>query len=102
MTALTLRQRVLDLLRATPNGIATLHLGTRLGIERKALAGALRDLCRRGLLRGTAGTTPGSVWTAVANPPRPVVPASSWRGGAAELKRARARSAAIVQGRPQR
>ena len=96
----SLRQRILDLLRACPDGIVTLRLMERLGIERRQLTSALHDLRQRGLIRGTGGYTPAStIWTAVAD--SPAATAGPWRRGAAAVERARARSAAMAQARPQ-
>ena len=87
-----LRQRILQLLRAQPEGFATLSLVERLGTEPLAVANALHGLRRRGLVWSTAGTAPGSVWAAVPDPP-PALASAAVRG-AAEVERARVRSAA--------
>ena len=101
MTAPTLRGQILELLRAHPDGIATLPLMERLGAERSALISVLGRMAQCGLVRATAGTAAASIWTIGPGPPLALAPAPSCRG-AAELERARARSAAMAQARSQR
>jgi hypothetical protein len=99
---ITIRERVLEVLRVNPEGIATLPLMQRLGAtstrERQSIAAALVGLAARGLVRSsTAGATPSSVWTLIPDSMR--LP-TGYRG-AAELARARARAAAHRELGPQ-
>jgi hypothetical protein len=103
------RDQILELLRAHPNGMATLPLAQQLGVTIDSRDyRAVTDILRRMLGRGDVVRTPGArhstVWVlaphmhdTAAPPPRP----TTLRRGAAELEQARARSAAATISRSQ-
>jgi hypothetical protein len=103
------RAQILDLLRAHPNGMATLPLAQQLGVtidsrQYRAIIDTLKRMVERGDVMRSQGERHSNVWAlaplfrdTAARPTRPI----SARGGAAELEQARARSAAATLSRSQ-
>jgi hypothetical protein len=103
------RTQILELLRAHPDGIATLPLAQQLGVtidsrKYRGVIDILGRMVERGDLVRSQGERHSTVWAlaphmhdTAAAPTRAISP----RGGAAELEQARARSAAATLSRSQ-
>jgi hypothetical protein len=103
------RTQLLELLRAHPNGMATLPLAQQLGVtvdsrNYRAVIDTLSRMVGRGDVVRSQGARHSAVWAlaphmhdTAASPTRPISP----RGGAAELEQARTRSAAATLSRSQ-
>lgn len=106
------RARIVELLRASPAGLATLALAQQLGAaadsrEYRAVIDALNRMVGHGdVLRSSRGARQvdsATVWTLAPHMREGAISPnrSINRRGAAELERARARTAAVLQARSQ-
>src|SRR5260370_14713075 len=101
------RAQIIELLRAHPDGMATLPLAQQLGAtfdsrEYSAIIDALNRMVGRGDVLRTPGARHSAVWALTPHMRDTAAPSTrpiGARGGAAELEQARARSAAATLSR---